>query len=232
VYVQSTSVDTGALLATARVAVVSREELVAMRIRDALLSGAIALIDRAADVTGLSDQVAEANAIVLAGGTAVSERRALIRATDARFPGVPTVVVASSSTNGVHKALEAGASGVVLDSEIESALPATIQAVCAGQVVVPHQFRKHAIRPALSHREKQTLALVAAGLTNAQIAARLYLAESTVKTHLTSVFGKLGVGSRSEAAALVLDPEQNLGLSVVGIASTPSAADGLPERSP
>ena len=90
--------------------------------------------------------------------------------------------------------------------------PRTIRAVSAGQVVVPRQLSRTAVRPALSHREKQALALLANGFTNRQIAARLFLAESTVKTHLTSVFGKLGVHSRSEAAELVLDPDQKLGL--------------------
>ena len=154
---------------------------------------------------------------MLAAGSANGERRSLIKAADARFPSVPTVVVATLSPNGVHKVVEAGASAVVLDAEVEVALAATIRAVCAGQVVVPHRFRHHAARPALSHREKETLALVAAGMTNSQIATHLFLAESTIKTHLTSVFAKLGVGSRSEAAALVHDPDDKLGRSVLAL---------------
>lgn len=201
------------------VAVVVRDDLIARRIGDALARDAITVAERAADVAGLSDRAADVNAIVLAGGTAMCERQALIRAASGRFPGVPTIVVGSSSMNGVHKALEAGASGLVLDSEMEAALSAAIRAVCAGQAVVPSRSRRHAIRPALSHREKETLALVATGLTNRQIAARLFLAESTVKTHLTSIFGKLGVGSRSEAAALVLDPEEKLGLGILDLAA-------------
>ena len=54
------------------------------------------------------------------------------------------------------------------------------------------------------------LALLVAGLTNRQIAARLYLAESTVKTHVTSAFSKLGVRSRKDAAAILLDPAEGL----------------------
>jgi len=202
------------------VAVVSGNEILARRIRDALDLDAIEVIDWAAAVPQLADGAARAGAIVLVGGRASEERRALIRAVCQRFPSVPAIVVASLSSTGVHKALEAGAAGLVLDSEIETALAPTIHAVGAGQIVVPNRFRRHAIRPALSHREKQTLALVAAGYTNRQIAAHLFLAESTVKTHLTSVFGKLGVGSRSEAAELVLDPDMKLGISMPGLPET------------
>jgi DNA-binding NarL/FixJ family response regulator len=66
----------------------------------------------------------------------------------------------------------------------------------------------------LSYREKQVLSLVAAGCTNRQIADQLFLAESTVKTHLASVFTKIGASSRAEAAAVVLDPDRGLGLTV------------------
>jgi DNA-binding NarL/FixJ family response regulator len=201
------------------VALVCGDDLVVRRVRDALSVGSLTLVQRAHEVESLSPQVSHACAIVLAGCRAVAERQLLIRAADARFPGVPIVVIAPRSGNGVHKSLEAGAAGFVLDTEIETALAATIQAVCTGQIVVPHLFRHTAVRPALSHREKETLALLANGLTNRQIAARLYLAESTVKTHLSSIFGKLGVTSRSEAAALVLDPDTKLGITLPGFAT-------------
>jgi ATP/maltotriose-dependent transcriptional regulator MalT len=72
-----------------------------------------------------------------------------------------------------------------------------------------------AVRPPLSHREKETLSLLMLGLTNAEIGRRLYLAESTVKCHLTSIFSKLGVRSRHEAIARVRAPHDGLGLGVV-----------------
>jgi DNA-binding NarL/FixJ family response regulator len=214
------------------VAVASPDDLVVYRMGVCLSSHSIVIIDRAADVSTLASRVSEAGAIVLAGTATNGERRALIKAADERFPSVPIVVVASLTTNGVHKALEAGASGLVLERDVESALAVTIQAVCAGQVVVPRRFRHHAARPALSHREKQSLALAVAGMTNRQIAAHLFLAESTIKTHLTSAFAKLGVGSRSEAAALVHDPDEKLGRSILGASPLAPAPDAEKELNP
>jgi DNA-binding NarL/FixJ family response regulator len=213
------------------VAVVARDDLAVHRIRDTLAGAGIEVMEAGAAVDALSELAAEADSIVLVGGTAASQRRTLIRDAAARFPSLPVVMIAPASSNSVHKAIEAGASGWVYDSQIESALAATIGAVVAGQVVVPRELRRHATRPALSHRERQTLALVVMGLTNRQIAARLFLAESTVKTHLTSIFGKLGVGSRSEAVALVLDPEQKLGLGILGLSPGAPIVPGS-ERQP
>jgi DNA-binding CsgD family transcriptional regulator len=98
----------------------------------------------------------------------------------------------------------------VIDSELENALPATVLAVAAGQAVVPRQLGGGLQPPAFSHRERQVLAHVADGLTNGEIADALFLAESTFKSHLASVFQKLGVRSRREAAALARDPDQGL----------------------
>jgi DNA-binding NarL/FixJ family response regulator len=204
------------LISTCRVAVVARDELLIRRLRDALVRDAVAVLDRAPAVGALTRAADEADAIVLAGCRTALDQRAIIRSATARYPGTPSVLVASLSTTGVRKALDAGAWGVVLERDIEPALAGTVRAVCARQVVVPCDFRREAVRAPLSHREKETLALLATGLTNREIAGRLFLAESTVKTHLASIFGKLGVASRSEAAALATDPDENLGLSVLG----------------
>lgn len=114
----------------------------------------------------------------------------------------------------VRRALELGVDGVLLESQIETALAAVVDVVCAGQVSVPSRRRFEVSARALTTREKQILALVVAGLTNLQIAGKLYLAESTVKSHLSSAFSKLGVSSRYEAATIILDPERGRGLGV------------------
>jgi hypothetical protein len=59
------------------------------------------------------------------------------------------------------------------------------------------------------------------GYMNSQIAERLFLAESTVKSHLSSAFRKLGVRSRNEAVDLILNPERGLGMGILGLVGEP-----------
>ncbi len=124
----------------------------------------------------------------------------------ARGPAV--VVISPPSTGmGVRRALDAGADGLVFEPELELTLATAIHAVAIGQAVVPRKLRASFERPALSHRENQVLALVCDGLTNAEIAERLFLAESTIKSHLSSIFTKFGVRSRKEVVAAFCDPD-------------------------
>jgi DNA-binding NarL/FixJ family response regulator len=56
--------------------------------------------------------------------------------------------------------------------------------------------------PVLTSRERDVLELVAQGRTNRQIATQLYISEKTVSVHVSNILAKLGVGSRTEAAAV------------------------------
>jgi DNA-binding NarL/FixJ family response regulator len=123
----------------------------------------------------------------------------------------------------LRRALHAGADGIVFDRDVDRALVATARAIAAGQLVVPLALRRQIAPRPLSYREKQILSFVVLGYTNRQIADKLFLAESTVKTHLSSVFEKLDARSRAEAAALALDPDTGYGLTLPSV-STPSAA--------
>lgn len=125
---------------------------------------------------------------------------------DARRPAVVVISPPATGT-AVRRALDAGADGLVFDPELERALATTVRAVSIGQSVVPGKFRASVEKPVLSHRENQVLVLVRKGLTNAEIAKRLFLAESTIKSHLSSIFTKFGVRSRKEVAAAVIDFE-------------------------
>jgi DNA-binding NarL/FixJ family response regulator len=106
---------------------------------------------------------------------------------------------------GIRRALDAGADAVVFEPELEATLAVAVSAVASGQSVVPRKLRAGIQRPAFSHRERQVLSYVTQGYTNAQIAEELFLSESTIKSHLSSAFSKLGVRSRVEAAALFLE---------------------------
>jgi DNA-binding NarL/FixJ family response regulator len=92
-----------------------------------------------------------------------------------------------------------------------------VVAVAAGQIVIPRSLRAAVAKPVLTTREKQILALVVMGLSNREIADQLFLAESTVKSHLFSAFRRLGVRTRKEASALILDAQQGLGTGILTI---------------
>jgi DNA-binding NarL/FixJ family response regulator len=124
----------------------------------------------------------------------------------------------------LRRVLLAGASGIVLEDDVERALVPTARAMLAGQLTVPSALGQQVAPRPLSHREKQILALVMLGMTNREIAGRLFLAESTVKTHLSSAFRKIDARSRSEAVARIQDPEAGYGPGILAIADGLAAA--------
>jgi DNA-binding NarL/FixJ family response regulator len=131
---------------------------------------------------------------------------------------LPIVVVCESTDRrSARRALAAGVDGFVFAEDLDAALAATVAAVLAGQTVVPKALRASVRSPSLSVREKQILGMVVMGFSNCEIASRLFVAESTVKSHLSGAFRKLGVGSRSEAASLILDPHGSLGPGILAI---------------
>jgi DNA-binding NarL/FixJ family response regulator len=127
------------------------------------------------------------------------------------------LIVGDASPGDVRRALQAGAHAVVLEPLIDSALVPSIRAALAGQLVMPARARRGGQPGVLTTREKQILGQVVMGMSNAEIATKLFLAESTVKSHLSSAFAKLGVSSRSEAANVILDPQSGAGLGILTI---------------
>jgi DNA-binding NarL/FixJ family response regulator len=140
----------------------------------------------------------------------------------------PIVVISPPATGtSVRRALDAGADAIVFEPEIETTLAVTALAVASGQSVVPRKLRASIERPAFSHRERQVLALVSKGLTNSEIAEQMLLAQSTVKSHLSSAFAKLGIRSRKEVTALLLDPEQARSVGLVGVGAPAGEPEGF-----
>jgi DNA-binding NarL/FixJ family response regulator len=117
--------------------------------------------------------------------------------------------------------LEAGAAGFVLKDASADDLIAAVRAVAGGgawfdPAVAPRvlEHYRRVVAPAaregsrlelLTEREREVLRLMARGATNAEVAAALFVAEATVKTHVGSIFGKLGVRDRAAAIVFAYD---------------------------
>ena len=160
------------------------------------------LSDEAAELLIYSREAGDAGGSAPSLGALVHLRR--------RFPTAKIVLVLpqDAEPRTMEAAVGTQVEGVVFSSHLETALEPTLRAVHAEQVVLPRGARRRVRLPALSHRERQVLRLAVLGRTNDEIAASLFLSVSTVKSHLSSAFSKLSVRSRSEAAALVLDPRE------------------------
>jgi DNA-binding NarL/FixJ family response regulator len=191
-----------------------RRRMVAVLAQDGL-----GVVAEASDARQLAQSCADTgpDVVVLAVHGRVSDWTEPVRLIAEAVPDALVVLVATGLDGAAWSDLEAGIDGVVQEGDLEKALPAVVRAVCAGQVTLPRQLCESAERPVLSVREKQILGLVTLGLANAEIAAKLHLAESTVKSHLSSAFVKLGVHSRNEAAALILDPHGPVGPGILRI---------------
>ncbi len=125
--------------------------------------------------------------------------------------GVPArvLVLTTYDTDGdVLAAIEAGATGYLLKDAPPNDLFKAVRAAAGGETVlsptvatrVVGQMRAPVQEP-ISQRELEVLELVAQGASNRDAAARLFISEATVKTHLMHIYGKLGVNDRAAAVA-------------------------------
>jgi DNA-binding NarL/FixJ family response regulator len=199
------------------VVAVAEDELAARRIEGVLEDDGMLVEARGFSVDELGHGSApDPDVLVIVFGRGITQRDQQMRRLRKSLPDSHLVaIMPEDSRRGIRRALEAGADGVVFDTQVEATLTLTVRAVLAGQTVVPAASRHEVDRPTLSGREKQVLRMVVMGMSNKAIAAKLFLAESTVKCHLSSAFSKLGVRSRNEAADLILHSGNGLGLGLV-----------------
>jgi DNA-binding NarL/FixJ family response regulator len=108
----------------------------------------------------------------------------------------------------VVPAIEAGATGYMLKDAPRAELLRSVRAAARGEAVLSPSVAARLMSRvrvpgsgALSQRELEVLGLVAAGTTNREAAARLFISEATVKTHLLNIYAKLGVSDRAAAVA-------------------------------
>ncbi|MER7206691.1 response regulator transcription factor [Streptosporangium sp. NPDC000239] len=131
----------------------------------------------------------------------------------AALPRSRVIVLTTYETDqDILRAVEAGAAGYLLKDTSRADLLAAIASAARGETVLSPSVATRLVTrmraPAaetLSPREAEVLALVAEGLTNAEIGRALFISETTVKTHLLRVFGKLGVSDRTAAVTTALD---------------------------
>jgi DNA-binding NarL/FixJ family response regulator len=116
----------------------------------------------------------------------------------------------------VYHAMKAGASGFLLKDATREQLTGAIRAACVGETLLAPAITRRLIEdfcrgpapgtPAggaadiLSEREHEVVRLVAAGMSNAEIAASLYLSEATIKSHITRILARLGLRDRVQVA--------------------------------
>ncbi len=132
----------------------------------------------------------------------------------------------------VHEALRYGAAGYLLKTTRPSELIASIRAIKEGTVQISQEVAMKLVRDLplenaakedlskdpngansvkfLSHREKELLKCLLSGLSNREIAERLFIAEQTVKNHLSVIYSKIGVQNRGQAMAKFSQANVNL----------------------
>jgi DNA-binding NarL/FixJ family response regulator len=137
--------------------------------------------------------------------------------------GAPKVLVLTTFDldDYVYQALRWGASGFLLKDASAAELAAAVRIVAAGDALLSPGVTRRLIAEfarmgaprsptrktldSLTERESEVLALVARGLSNAEIASRLVVAEQTVKTHVSRVLMKLGLRDRTQAVVLAYE---------------------------
>jgi DNA-binding NarL/FixJ family response regulator len=133
-----------------------------------------------------------------------------------RLAGTTVVVLTTYDSDAdILRAVEAGAAGYLLKDTPRAVLADSVRAAARGETVLTPAVAGRLLgrmraEPAprteqLSARETEVLTLVARGLTNGEIARKLYLSEATVKTHLLRTCAKLGVSGRTAAVTKAIE---------------------------
>ena len=136
------------------------------------------------------------------------------RAIRQQFPQVQVIALTSFKEGELIKnALEAGAIGYLLKDVSADELARAIRAAHSGRATLSPEAAQALVETAnqppapgldLTEREREVLALMVEGLNNTQIAGKLVVSPSTIKSHVSNILSKLGVASRTEAVTLAL----------------------------
>jgi two-component system, NarL family, response regulator LiaR len=142
-----------------------------------------------------------------------------IRQIKTKYPEVKILVLTTyDDDEWVFDAIQAGASGYLLKDTPRDEVLKAIRGTVSGKTYVDpsvagkilHQASSRQTQPStlvtskLTDRETEVLRLIARGLSNTDIAGRLFLSEGTVRNHVSSILSKLGVADRTQAAVIAI----------------------------
>ncbi|MEY4246202.1 MAG: hypothetical protein RLZZ245_3787 [Verrucomicrobiota bacterium] len=124
-------------------------------------------------------------------------------------PKVKTLILTTyDNEEDVFNGLEAGARGYILKDTTREEIIEAVRKVHAGERFLPSaiaaRLADRIIRPSLTPRELDVLRLVSRGRSNKEMAAAMFISDETVKSHMKSLFQKLGVHDRAEAVGIAL----------------------------
>jgi DNA-binding NarL/FixJ family response regulator len=139
----------------------------------------------------------------------VMDGLAATRAILEEFPDARIVVLTTyAGDEDIHRALDAGAMGYLVKDMMVAEILQIVRLVMSGRRGIPPAvaatLAEHTPRVALTPRETEVISLMATGLTNAQIAARIGRTEETAKVHVKNILQKLGARDRTEAVTVAI----------------------------
>ena len=200
-----------------RVFIVAASPLIRAGLQSMLADSRFDIVGSAADLESLSGQFVDVEPDVVLVEAATYAQEELVNALEvAELAQEYPVILLSQQpkTAWLSKALRAGVRAVLPRDVAPEQLRAALEAAAAGLVVIhpseldtvlsatvgPSAPLDELLEP-LTRREREVLQMLAAGLANKEIAARLAISDHTVKFHVASILGKLGASSRTEAVS-------------------------------
>jgi DNA-binding NarL/FixJ family response regulator len=200
-----------------RVFIVAASPLIRGGLQSMLADSRFDIVGSAADLESISGQLVDVEPdVVLVEAAADAQEELLNALEDAELAQEYPVIVLSEQpkTAWLSKALGAGVRAVLSRDVAREQLRAAVEAAAAGLVVIhpseldtvlsatvgPSAPLDELLEP-LTRREREVLQMLAAGLANKEIAARLSISDHTVKFHVASILGKLGASTRTEAVS-------------------------------
>jgi NarL family two-component system response regulator YdfI len=201
-----------------RVFIVAASPLARGGLENLVATRGVSVVGRSASLESLFEPILDVEPdVVLVDASGDNREAALEALVSSNFATETTVILLSDHPRPgwTAEALRAGVRAILTSEVSPDQLAAALEAAMAGLVVVHPSEIAVALRAAsaalaplaelrepLTPREREVLEMLASGLVNKEIAAKLSISEHTVKFHVASILGKLGAATRTEAVSL------------------------------